>query len=597
MVDSGAPNVGSNVTFTIQVINTGPSAATGVAVTDLLPIGLAFVSATPSLGSYISGTGMWSVGNLASGGSATLQVVATVTQPGTITNSASISGSSPPDPNTINNSASASVGGQQADLAVVKSVNNATPNVGTNVTFTIQVTNNGTSTATGVAVTDTLPAGLIFVLATPSQGSYTSGTGVWTIGSLANGASVTLQMVATVTQAGAITNSASISATNQPDQNSANNSGSAAVSGQQADLAMTKSVNNVAPNVGATVTFTIRVTNNGPSTATGVAVTELLPVGLTFVSASASQGAYTSTTGVWSVGSLTNGASATLQVIVTVTQPGAISNSASVTLSNVPDPTPGNNTSTSTITGQAADLTVNKVVNGASPGAGNPVIYTITVHNSGPNNATGVAAIDVLPAGLTFVLADPSQGTYTSSTGLWMLGSLANGVSATLRIQVIVTGTGSIINTAQISASDQYDPNSAPANNNTNENDQSQVIISAQPTAITLASFTATHEGNVITVRWVTTAEINTWGFHLYRSVTGRRADAVRVTSQIILGQGRGQGGAVYQWTDMDIQTASTYSYWLQEIEISGANNEYGPARAAPAITATYHIMLPLIYR
>jgi uncharacterized repeat protein (TIGR01451 family) len=420
---------------------------------------------------------------------------------------------------------------------------------------------------------------------------------VWTIGSLANGASVTLQVVATVTQAGAITNSASISATVQPDPNSANNSASAAVSGQQADLAITKSVNNMAPNVGATVTFTVRVTNNGPSTATGVVVADLLPVGLTFASASASQGAYTSTTGAWSIGSLTNGASATLQVIVTVAQPGVISNSASVSLSNVPDPTPGNNTGTSTITGQAADLMINKVVNGASPEAGNPVIYTITVHNNGPNNATGVAAMDVLPAGLTFVLADPSQGTYTSSTGLWMVGSLANGVSATLRIQVTVTGSGSIINTAQISASDQYDPNSAPANNNANENDQSQVIISAQPTAITLASFTATHEGNVITVRWVTTAEINTWGFHLYRSVTGRRADAVRVTSQTILGQGRGQGGAAYQWTDMDIQTASTYSYWLQETEISGASNEYGPARAAPAITATYHIMVPLIYR
>ena len=60
----------------------------------------------------------------------------------------------------------------QADLAVTKTVDNATPVVGANVTFTITVTNNGPNGATGAQVADTLPSGYAFVSATPSQGNY-----------------------------------------------------------------------------------------------------------------------------------------------------------------------------------------------------------------------------------------------------------------------------------------------------------------------------------------------------------------------------------------------------------------------------------------
>jgi len=64
--------------------------------------------------------------------------------------------------------------------------------VGSNVTFTVTATNNGPSDASGVQVTDQLPAGLTYVSSTPSAGTYTSGTGVWDIGTLANGGSATL---------------------------------------------------------------------------------------------------------------------------------------------------------------------------------------------------------------------------------------------------------------------------------------------------------------------------------------------------------------------------------------------------------------------
>ena len=86
-----------------------------------------------------------------------------------------------------------------ADIGVTKTVSDPTPAVGTNVTFTVTATNHGPNDATGVQVTDQVPAGLTFVSASPSQGTYTAGTGIWNIGALVNGASATLQLVVTVT--------------------------------------------------------------------------------------------------------------------------------------------------------------------------------------------------------------------------------------------------------------------------------------------------------------------------------------------------------------------------------------------------------------
>ncbi|MGE5834591.1 MAG: DUF11 domain-containing protein, partial [Acidobacteriota bacterium] len=132
-----------------------------------------------------------------------------------------------------NNSATATLtpqpGGAGADLALTKTVSSATPTVGSNVTFTITLTNNGPVTATTVAVTDFLPAGLTFVSATPSQGTYASATGVWTVGTLASGVSQTLAIVATVIGASAMTNIATVTASGQTDPNVGNNTATVAV--------------------------------------------------------------------------------------------------------------------------------------------------------------------------------------------------------------------------------------------------------------------------------------------------------------------------------------------------------------------------------
>ncbi|WP_146737604.1 DUF11 domain-containing protein, partial [Methanothermobacter tenebrarum] len=116
-----------------------------------------------------------------------------------------------------------------------------------------------------------------------------------------------------------------------------------------ADLAITKVANQTVVNYLDTVKFTLTVTNNGPDTGVNVRVTDLLPAGLQFLSANASQGSYNETTGIWTIGELANGAVATLDIIAKVVASNtSITNVATVT-SDIDDPNPSNNRDSVTI--------------------------------------------------------------------------------------------------------------------------------------------------------------------------------------------------------------------------------------------------------
>ena len=106
-----------------------------------------------------------------------------------------------------------------SDLSLTKTVDNSSPNVGDNIVFTITAINNGPSNATGVLVNDLLPVGLTYV-SDNGGGTYVSATGNWTIGILNSGAPISLQITATVIQAGGITNTAQVMVSDQPDPNS-----------------------------------------------------------------------------------------------------------------------------------------------------------------------------------------------------------------------------------------------------------------------------------------------------------------------------------------------------------------------------------------
>jgi uncharacterized repeat protein (TIGR01451 family) len=100
------------------------------------------------------------------------------------------------------------------------------------------------------------------------------------------------------------------------------------------------------------------------------------------------------------------------------------------------------------IVATSADIRVTKSVSDPTPAVGTNVTFTVTAKNLGPDVATGVQVRDLLPAGVTFVSAAPSRGSYVAGTGIWNIGNLAVGVTATLHITVTVTGTTRVTNTA-----------------------------------------------------------------------------------------------------------------------------------------------------
>ena len=71
------------------------------------------------------------------------------------------------------------------------------------------------------------------------------------------------------------------------------------------------------------------------------------------------------------------------------------------------------------MTPQQADLALAKTVSDPTPNVGDTITYTITLTDNGPDNATSVQVTDLLPSGVSFVSATPSQGTYRAARGLW----------------------------------------------------------------------------------------------------------------------------------------------------------------------------------
>ena len=495
-VNNSSPNLGENVTFTITVNNAGPNAATGVNVRDQLPPGTTLVSASSP--SYNSATGIWNVGTVPVGGSQTLNLTATSSSAGTNTNTAEIIAADQFDPNSTpgngvaseDDQDSAAITSQQIDLSLSKTVDNARPNVGEEVTFVITVNNAGPSTATGVAVTETLPAGVTLLGSTPSQGNFNSSTGVWTVGTIGVNASQTLSLRTRINEITADSNTAQVTAADQSDVDSTpgnnvpgeDDQDSAAFVTPQADLSLTKTVNNPAPNVGENITFTIALQNAGPDAASGISVTDVLPTGVRFVSSSLTTGTYNSNTGIWNVGNLASTATASLDIIAEVLSLGETTNTAQVTAVDQADPdsAPGNNIpseddqDSAQFSAQQIDLALTKSASLDRPAIGQAFTYTLTATNTGPDAATGVTVSDPLPTGVSFVSSSPAAA-YNPASGLWTVGTIAAGNSATLDITVTADTTGVKTNTAQVASADQADVDSTPGNNVAAEDDQATI--------------------------------------------------------------------------------------------------------------------------
>ena len=446
VVNVTGPNYGDLVKWTLTVRNLGPDAASGVKVSDVLPSGLIYQSSAASVGVYSGG--VWNIGNLAKGASASLNIVCKVNKTGSIKNTASVSGNEY-DINKANNKAEASINvAKAADLEVSKLANVSSPNYGDLVKWTVTVRNNGPDVANDIVLTDVLPSGLIIKSTT---GNYANSK--WTIGSLNVGQSKSFEIVTLVNKTGSLTNKVS-AVGKEYDYNLANNEASKSITvPKAADLSVSKVVNVTGPNYGDLVKWTLTVRNLGPDAASGVKVSDVLPSGLIYQSSAASVGVYSG--GVWNIGNLAKGASASLNIVCKVNKTGSIKNTASVS-GNEYDINKANNKAEASINvAKAADLAIAKTANVSSPNYGDLVKWTLTVKNNGPDKATEVIVSDVIPSGLIF---KSSSGNYAN--GKWSVGTLDVGQSKSLEIITLVNVTGNIKNTASVTGK-EYDYNLA----------------------------------------------------------------------------------------------------------------------------------------
>ena len=205
----------SNLTYTLIVTNHGPGTAANVAVTDDLPVGVAYISAAPSLGNATTngaGRVTWQVGTLPINATATMTLLVKTTIAGQLTNAATAT-LAQTDPNLVNNYAVvvSTVTAPVADLALGL-VDAPDPVYLTNaITYSVGVTNLGPATATGVTLTNVLPDGVVFVpgassLFLTNQGGVLTGN----LGAMASGARTFVTIVLRPTVPGTITNTVGV---------------------------------------------------------------------------------------------------------------------------------------------------------------------------------------------------------------------------------------------------------------------------------------------------------------------------------------------------------------------------------------------------
>jgi uncharacterized repeat protein (TIGR01451 family) len=364
----------------------------------------------------------------------------------------------------------------QADLRTEKidSTDPVAPNEA--YIYSVTVFNDGPSTTQDVVVMDTLPVGVTYISDDCGLSGTPGPTVTWTIGSLANGASAVCNITVTAPGSpGTVTNNASVTSTTHDPDTGNNSASEGTLVLPPIDLAITKDNGTTTSVPGTGTTYTIMVTNNGPTAVTGATVNDNFPAELTNVSwtCSASGGATCSASGSGNINDSVDipvGDSVTyiVNADIKADASGSLANTSSVTPpANVRDTNPGNDNATDTdsLTPQA-DLSIIKSDNADPVIVGDNIIYTTTVNNNGPSDAQNVVATDALPGSVTLVstngCAEDPNGVPTCS-----LGSIATGGSAFYTVEVTTSSDGTITNSVTASAS-TADPVSG--NNSASEN-------------------------------------------------------------------------------------------------------------------------------
>ncbi|HBL28567.1 MAG TPA: hypothetical protein DD490_17165, partial [Acidobacteria bacterium] len=460
---------GSDVTWTLTVTNRGPAAAVSTLLNDVTPAGLSFVAADAPCATGFP----CSLGTLAANATATVRVTFRVpagySGADPIQNTASVSSSTAEGfPADNSATAAAGTGAEAADLSVLLS-GPATAPAGTEVTWTALVVNRGPGTAHSTFLLETAPANLTFVRATaPCAGGLPCNLGNLPPGtSLAVG--ITWRIASNHVAPNPLLETVTVESDNT-DLDAGNDTAavSTAVS-SVADLGVTKSDGRTQVSAGMVLTYTIGVTNTGPSDVAGATVSDLFPAGLTGVTwtCAASAGAFCTASGSGSINDTVNLARGgsltyTAQATVGAGASGSLANTATVAVpGGVSDPAAGNNSATDT---DAVLLPADLVMENTAPAtvvAGTNLVSTLRVTNNGTGTATSVVLADPTPAGLSFVTAGaPCAAGFPCNLPDLPPGQSVQ-ITATFAVPAGYAGANPVSNTATVSTAT---PELNPAN-------------------------------------------------------------------------------------------------------------------------------------
>ncbi|EQB3100789.1 DUF11 domain-containing protein [Clostridium botulinum] len=528
VIKTGSPNPvmsGETLTYTIDVSNLGPGDAQNVVLTDTIPPEITGAEFSTDGGvTFSPWPGSFNIGTLLNQETRTILIRGTVASvaPGFITNTAEVT-STTPDPNLSNNTSTSVIevneSTEEADVGVFKSVGLNPVPAGEVVVFPIRVSNFGPADAQNIVLTDTIPPEITGAEFSEDGGStFSPWTGSLVIETLLNGETRDILIRGTVspTAAGIISNTATVTSTT-PDPNPSNNTSTVDVEVLAPVVADVSVVKTASPNpvmAGELLTYTINVTNFGPSSAENVVLTDVISPEITGAEFSTNGGeTFSPWPGSLNIGTLPASKTKTILIrgIVSPTATGIISNTATVT-STTPDPNPNNNTSTveveviPVVVGEA-DISVVKtaspnpvapgeadvsVVKTASPNPvapeeadvsvvktaitkrvrpGDTVVYTIVVSNAGPAAAQNVVVTDTIPPEIIRPEVSINGGlTFSPWPGSFDIGTLPAGASITIIIRGKVVSSSTkckcittITNTAKVTSTTP-DPN---LNNNT----------------------------------------------------------------------------------------------------------------------------------
>ncbi|WP_158563280.1 DUF7927 domain-containing protein [Chitinophaga silvatica] len=480
---------GEAISYTVTIQNKGTSTLKSgevIGITETLPAELVVGSYTETGGTYDATAKTFTLNsNLAKNGTVSLVingiVNAATTSTSMINNVAVTTPAGVTDTDLSNNTATSPTTTirRESDLEVIKAVDKTTAVAGEAITYTITITNNGTSTLRSgevIGITETLPAELVVGSYIPTGGTYDASAKTFTLTSdLAKTGTVTLVITGKVdpatTSTSMINNVVVTAPTGVTDIDLTNNTASsdATTISRASDLAVTKTVDKTSAIAGEALTYTVTITNKGLTTLkTGevIGVTETLPSQLVVSSYTATGGDYDATAGTFTLtGDFEKDATVTLVINGTVnatTTSTSMQNTVSVAMpAGITETDATNNTATSAATtiSRSADLEVTKTVDKTSAAAGDAINYTITITNKGISslrNGEVIGITETLPAQLIVGSYAATGGTYDATAGTFTLTSdLAKDAAVTLEIKGTIdpaTTSTSMVNSVAVTA-------------------------------------------------------------------------------------------------------------------------------------------------